>query len=222
MYCRASIRWEVETVKHFNFILILVTVMILATIGILFIIGTVYSSVQAANWTETSGYQDYLVKMNMGVLPFVIALLVVLGLCIPKRLFSGMTLLKVNGTLLAATLLIAGVSGAKVGLGFLLLTAAALQMAVIGLTLAGSKRLSFERAGFFLQIGSAFLHLGLVIFLFDFMLLADSASHLFVFWTATALIGLGMTSSFYSQELSLVIRRPEAGSRIVPAEETSS
>ena len=206
--------------KHFNFILTLITVALLAVIGIMFIIGTAYSSIQPSNWTETALYQDYLAKMNLAVLPFVVALLIVLGICIPKRLFSGITLLKVNGALLAAALIVSVLRDAKTGLGFLLLAAALMQIAVITLTFAGSKRLSFERPGFFLQIGSAFLHLGLVIFLFDFMLLADDPNHLTVFWASTGFIGLGMIFSFYSQEISRLLRR-EPKPEKVPVEETA-
>lgn len=193
--------------KNLNFILILATIFILTVIGIAFLIGTVYGSIQSPNWTETPLYQNYLNKMNVAVLPFATALIIVLGICIPKRLFKGAELLKANGALLGVTLLIVIIMDAKTGLGFLFVAAALIQLVVIALTLVGSKRLSFERAGFFLQLGSAFLHLGLVVFFFDFLLLADHPDHLTVFWVATFLIGLGMLFSFYSQELNRLWHR---------------
>ncbi|HEX21492.1 MAG TPA: hypothetical protein ENH19_02415 [Actinobacteria bacterium] len=193
--------------KNLNFFLILATVIILTAIGISFFVGTVYSSTQAPNWTGTPLYQTYLDKMNVAVLPFAVALIVVLGICIPKRLFKDADLLKVNGLLLGITFLIAITIDAKTGIGFLFIAAALIQLVVIALTFVGSKRLSFERTGFFLQLGSALLHLGLVIFFFDFLLLADNPDHLTVFWVATLLIGLGMLFSFYSQELNHIGHR---------------
>ena len=193
--------------KQFNFILILITVALLGIIGIIFIIGTVYSSVQAPNWTETFLYQDYLNDMNLGVVPFVIALLVVLGLCIPKRLFGGKDLLIINGALVAVTLILVLTLGTRFGLGFLLAVGGLIQSVVITLTLFGSKRVSFEKTGFFLQMGSAILHLGLIAFLFDFMVLADSPNHLTVFWISTAFITVGMIFSFYSREISKFFHR---------------
>jgi len=195
--------------KNLNFFLILATIIILTVIGISFLIGTVYSSTQASNWTETPLYQNYLDKMNVAVLPFAAALIIVLGICIPKRLFKGADLLKINGALLGITLFFTIIFDAKTGIGFLFIAAALIQLVVIALTFVGSKRLSFERAGFFLQIGSAFLHLGLVVFFFDFLLLTDSPDHLTVFWVSTLLIGIGMLFSFYSQELNKLLRRDE-------------
>lgn len=199
--------------KHLNFILILMTVTVLAIIGVIFIGGTAYSSAQPPDWTGTPLYQAYLDRMNVAVVPFVIALLVVLGVCIPKRLFSGTALLKANGIILFATALVSAVFSAKIGLGLLLSIAAAFQLVVIALTATGSKKIHFERPGFFLQIGSACLHLGLVIFLFDFLMLLESPSHLVIFWVATAFIGVGMVLSFYSQDFSKI-----AGKKPVPVE----
>lgn len=206
--------------RHFNFILTVITIVVLSIIGVAFIIGAIYSSLQAPGWDQSPFYQDYLASMDLAVLPFVIILLVVLGLCIPKRLFDGVMLLQVNGLLLAATLIIGAIAGLKIGLGFLLVAAGLIQLVVISLTLLGSPRLHFERAGFFLQIGSAFLHLGLVIFLFDFMILAEDPNHLLIFWVATGFIALGMVFSFYSQELARLLRR-EAAEEALPAMEES-
>ncbi len=195
--------------KRLNFILILLTVVILSVIGIIFIIGTIYGSIQSPNWENTSVYQVYLDKMNVAVMPFVVSLLVVLGICIPKRLFTGYDLLKINGALLGAALIVSIFTTAKTGLIFLLFIASIIQLIVITLTVIGSKRLKYERTGFFLQIGSALLHLGLIIFLFDFIALGDHPDHLLFFWIATTLIGVGMVSSFYSHELAKALKTEE-------------
>jgi len=192
-------------IKNLNFILILTTIVVLSAIGIIFIFGSGYSwvqSIKVSGWRDTPLYQAYVSDMNLAVLPLSVILVAVMGLCIPKRLFSGKALLQAMGFLLAATLAAAALFGPKLGMGFLLVAATLIQMVVIGMTLAGNRRLSFETQGFFVQIGSAVLHLGLITFLFDFILLGESPAHLDVFWFSTALIGVGMVLCFYSAELA--------------------
>ncbi len=207
--------------KHFNFILVLITVVILAAMGVIFLIATGYGSVQASNWTDSALYQAYLDKMNIAVIPFVVSLIVVLGLCIPKRLFSGAELLKLNGFILLITLVAVVLVGAKEGLSILMIIAALIQLVVIGLTAAGSRRLSFEKTGFFLQIGSALLHLGFILFLLDFMLISESGYNPLIFWSSLAFVSIGMILSFYSQELAKLAKRKKPESSVkAPAEET--
>jgi hypothetical protein len=192
-------------IKNLNYILILITMAILGAIGLIFIAGAGYSwvqSIQMSDWQRTSLYYDYITAMNLGVAPLSILLVIVLGLCIPKRLFSGATLLQLMGVLLFLTLAAAALVGPMWGIAFLLAAAGLIQVVVIALTLAGSKQLSYESRSFLVQIGSALLHLGFVIFLFNFVVLSASESHISVFWLATVLIGIGMILSFYSAELS--------------------
>ena len=192
-------------IKNLNFILIVATIAVLSALGVVFILGSGYSWVQSLSfgeWRQTPAYQDYVDGMNVAVVPLAVALVVVTGLCIPKRIFSGVTLIQAMGVLLTATLLAAVLLGPRLGLGVLLTAAVLTQLVVIGLTLAGSKRLSYETQGFFVQLGSAVLHLGFIIFLFDFILLSEAPAHLDIFWLATILIGVGMVLCFYSGELS--------------------
>ncbi|MDP1808655.1 MAG: hypothetical protein Q8L35_03865 [Actinomycetota bacterium] len=192
-------------IKNLNFILILTTIVVLSAIGIIFIFGSGYSwvqSIKVSDWRQTPLYQNYVSDMNLAVLPLSVILVAVMGLCIPKRLFSGKALLRAMGFLLAATLATAALLGPKLGMGVLLVAATLIQVVVIGMTLAGDRRLSYETQGFFVQIGSAVLHLGFIIFLVDFILLSGSPAHLDVFWLSTILIGVGMVLCFYSAELA--------------------
>lgn len=196
-------------IKHLNFILILITISILGLIGVIFIGGTVYSwqqTLNLANWRQTVIYQNYVSTMNLILIPFVLLLVITLVVCIPKRLFNGLTLLQVAGLILFLSLAAVILLGAKWGASFMLLVTMVIQVAVIILTIAGSKRLTFERPGFFSQIGSALLHLGLVLFLFDFMALNGSAWHLTIFWLVVPLVGVGMLFSFYHKELARIFR----------------
>lgn len=192
-------------IKNLNYILILVTIVALSAIGLVFIYGSGYSwvlSIQSPQWRQTGVYQDYTNSMNLAVLPLAVALTAVLGLCIPKRLFSGAALLQIMGALLFMTIVGTFIIGPQPALGFLLITAILMQLVVIALTVTGSRRLHYETQGFYVQIGSAVLHLGLILFLFDFVILPNSPQHLNVFWLATAFIGVGMVMTFYSRELS--------------------
>ncbi len=206
-------------IKNLNYILIVATIVILAAVGIAFIFGTTFSWVMSETdtiWRQTALYQDYVNIMNLAVGPMVIALVVVLGLCIPKRLFTGVRLLQLMGALLALTLVISVALGLRLGISALLSVAMLMQVAVISLTLFGSKRLVYEVTGFYIQIGSALLHMGLILFLFDLILIGDAAVqrtlHLNIFWVATVFIGLGMILVFYSDELSRLFGRREVKS----------
>ncbi len=206
-------------IKNLNYILIVATIVILAAVGIAFIFGTTFSWVMSETdtiWRQTALYQDYVNIMNLAVGPMVIALVVVLGLCIPKRLFTGIRLLQLMGGLLALTLVISVALGVRLGISALLTVAMLMQVAVISLTLFGSKRLIYEVTGFYIQIGSALLHMGLILFLFDLILIGDSLAqrtlHLNIFWVATVFIGLGMILVFYSDELSRLFSRREVKS----------
>ncbi|HEB12214.1 MAG TPA: hypothetical protein ENI11_00870 [Actinobacteria bacterium] len=197
-------------IKNLNFILILATIVVLAAIGLTFIYGSIFSwlqSINLENWRQTFRYQEYVENMNLVVVPLSVSLVILLGLCVPKRIFSGQALLISMGALLLASALVMKVFGLMMGIGFLLVAASLTQLIVIGMTIAGSKRLSFEVQGFFLQIGSAVLHLGLIFFVYDLALLTESPSHLGIYWTATALIGIGMVLCFYSSEFSRLVRR---------------
>ncbi len=203
-------------IKNLNYILILATIIVLAAVGIAFIFGTTFSWVMSESdtlWRQTALYQDYVNTMNLAVGPMVIALVVVLGLCIPKRLFTGVSLLQLMGGLIASTLVISVVLGVRLGISALLTVSILMQVIVIAMTLFGSKRLVYEVTGFYIQIGSALLHMGLILFLFDLALIGDAVAqrtlHLNIFWVATVFIGLGMVLVFYSDELSRLFGRRE-------------
>lgn len=209
--------------KHFNYILVIVTLVILVAMGLMFIAGTIYSyqlSISQPNWTQTPLYDDYLAVMNTGMIPFVVTLVITLGLCIPKRLFQGATLLAVMaGLVFAGGVTAVATSEPKAGLVFLMAAAIVIQTLVVAMTVAGSRAISYEHQGFFIQVGSALLHLGIVIFLLDFMALPGSPYHIDIFWFATALIGVGMLFSFYAHEIASLIKRESPTAELDAAKE---
>jgi hypothetical protein len=51
------------------------------------------------------------------------------------------------------------------------------------------------------------LHLGLVLFIFDFIVFNGSPWHITIFWVVVPLVGLGMLFSFYDKELARIFRQ---------------
>jgi hypothetical protein len=99
------------------------------------------------------------------------------------------------------------VGGLAAGLGFLLFVSALVQTAVVVLAVVRSKNLVFEREGLIVQLGSALLHLGFVLFALDLLAVREVQSHLGIFWLSTILITLGSIFCFYSREMTLAIKR---------------
>lgn len=201
-------------IKNLNYILILATVVLLAAVGIAFIFGTGYSWLKSEvdqMWRQTVLYQDFVRNMNNMVGPLAVALVVVLALCIPKRIFSGTALLQLMAALLFVTALMSAILGVRLGISFLLGISIVMQLIVVLMTIFGSKRLIYEVTGFYIQIGSALLHMGLILFLFDMIMVGDAAGqraiHLNIFWLATILITVGMVFVFYSNEIANLARR---------------
>lgn len=196
--------------RNYDYILAIISIVLLATIGVVSLYGTGFSwlsSLRSPEWTQTFLYSQYLDNMNRTAAPFVLALVIVLGLCIPKRLFSRGGMLLVSGVMVAVSLGAALAFGPLWGLGFLLGIGIIIQIVVVLLTLTRSRTLRFEREGFLASLGSGLLHLGFVVFLFDFILLRGLSSHIAIFWVSAALIALGSLLSFYSSEISRIFSR---------------
>ena len=197
--------------KNYDFALAIISIILLGIIGIISLYGTGFSwlcSLDNPDWTQTFLYSQYLDRMNRTAAPFVLALVVMLGLCIPKRLFSRRLMLVISGLMALFALIVALLWGGLWGLGLLLAVGMLIQIAVVILTILRSKALRFEREGFLASLGSGLLHLGFVVFVLDFILLQEWPPHLAIFWISAALISLGSLFSFYSPEISRLFRSP--------------
>jgi len=193
----------------YDFVLALATIAILTALSIISIYGTVESwmnSIQNPNWTSSWLYVDYLNRMNSYAYPFAVALVLVLCMCIPKRFVPRSQLLQMSLILLSVSAVVAIAWGLAAGLGFILAVSAIVQLAVVVMVLVRSQSLVFEREGAAVQLGSALLHLGFVVFALDLVVIRDIRSHLGIFWLSTALITLGSILSFYPRELASVLK----------------
>jgi len=131
------------------------------------------------------------------VTPPLIGLVLVLALCIPKRLMPREWLWRLVAVLGAAAAVMFMVSGFRAALVLVLAVSVALQGAVTVMAAAGSSRLAFFRPGYWQRLGSSLIHLGLVLFVLDLLLYRYHALHLALFWTLTAATFAGLLFSFY-------------------------
>ncbi len=191
--------------KNWDFALTVITVALLGTLGVQSFIGTLYIwwATTAIPGFETTGYGDFVWWMNAIAAPQVIVLVIVMGLCVPKRLFDRTALVVVSGAMLlvglAAWVLTASF---QTGLAVYLALAALIQAGVVVLTVAGARGPSYLTEGRLVKTGSGLLHLGFIAFAIVVVALQRSAFMLPAFWIATAFTMLGTVMAFYADRLA--------------------
>lgn len=187
--------------------------LILATVGVLFFISVIcvygmfyfkFASLQQLPAPEKMAYMN---SMNTVVAPFIIALILLLGICVPKRFLPARWVYRVAIGLSVVCVLVSIWQGVKIGLIVVLIASLLLQLVVLGLAVAGSRHLHFEKSGYWVRVGSSLIHLGLILFILDLLLYKYLTLHLFLFWVTTGSSVLGMLFCFYSQEVVGVIRK---------------
>jgi hypothetical protein len=192
--------------KNYDYYLIILTTLILFSIGAVSLYGITYYNYLAVDsrWTQTAQYGQYIDEMNSYLYPFLVFLLISLGLCIPKRLFEQDILIKFSAIILGITMIITVFSDFEKGLGFILAVMTVVQAIVLAMTIRKSKSIRFEKEGYIARIGSSLLHLGFVIIILNFVSLRDSSFHLLIFWIGVVLITVGNVFSFYPEKIALM------------------
>lgn len=191
--------------KNYDYYLIILTTLILFAIGAVSLYGITYYNYLAVDsqWTKTVQYSQYIDEMDSYLYPFLVLLLISLGLCIPKRLFEQDILIKFSAAVLGITLILTVLSDIEKGLGFILAVMTAVQAIVLIMTIKKSKSIRFEKEGYIVRIGSSLLHLGFVIIILNFVSLRESSFHLLIFWIGVVLITVGNVFSFYPEKMAL-------------------
>lgn len=187
--------------------------LILATVGVLFFISVIcvygmfyfkFASIQQLPVPEKMAYMN---SMNIAIAPFIIALILLIGICVPKRL------LPVNWVSIVAIIqavmctAVSLISGIKAGLIVVLTISLLLQLVVLALAVTGSKHLHFEKSGYWVRVGSSLIHLGLILFVLDLLLYRHLTLHLILFWVTTGSSVLGMLFCFYAQDVARIIKK---------------
>jgi hypothetical protein len=207
--------------RTWDFALTVITVVLLGGLGMQSFLGTLYSwwaQRTIPDW-ETTGYNGFVAIMNAIAAPQVVLLVIVMGLCVPKRLFERRALLAVS-----AVMVLAGVGvglflrSLVAGLTTYLGLAALIQVAVVALTAAGAKRPSYLTEGRLTRLGSGLLHLGFIVFAIVVVALQSSPFMLPAFWASAVLVTFGSAMSFYAEKLAF--RRRIGSVDDTPAEDT--
>jgi len=192
--------------RSYDFYLILATALVLFIISVICIWAMFYFKMANIQQLPPTVKADYLESMNNMVAPFVICLILLLGICVPKRLLSIRWLNRFAGFLGIVVLTVAIGFNVKMGLLVVLVGAFGLQATVLVLAIAGSEQLHFEKKGYWLRVGSSLVHLGLILFILDIFLYKMQTLHLVLFWITTVSATSGMGICFYSGSISRLVR----------------
>lgn len=196
--------------RSWDFGLTVFTVVLLGGLGVQSFVGTLYvwwAQRSIPNW-EQLHYTSYIGVMNAAAAPQIILLVLVMGLCVPKRLFSRTVLLAVStGMVLVGVTVGAITRSLGTAVTVYLSLAALIQVAVVVMTAAGMRGPSYMTEGRLTKLGSGLLHLGFIVFGIVVASLQHSPLMLPLFWTSTIIIVGGSVLSFYANRLS--VRRTE-------------
>lgn len=195
--------------SSYDFYLILATALVLFAISLISIYGMFYFKFAQIHQMAPAAKLLYMNRMNEFVTPFIIALILLLGICVPKRLLPTVWLNRIAVLLVAGAVLTGFTAGVKASLFLILGASLVLQVVVLLLALAGSKNLHFHKKGYWVRLGSSLIHLGLILFILDLLLYERKNLHLFLFWITTGASVAGMLFCFYAESVVAFI----AGSR---------
>lgn len=197
--------------KNYDYYLIILTTLILFMVGAVSLYGITYYNYLAVDsgWTKTAQYSRYIDEMDSYLYPFLVLLLISLGLCIPKRLFEQDILLKFSVIILGMTVMLTIFYDIETGLGFILALMTVVQSVILIMTIRKSRSIRFEKEGYIARMGSSLLHLGLVLIMLNFVSLRYSPYHLLIFWFGVIFITLGNVFSFYPEKTASLL--PDMG-----------
>ncbi len=189
----------------YDFYLILATTLVLAAISLICVWAMFYFKLAGIHQLPPAGKMAWQEWMNSIIAPFIVALFVLLGICVPKRLLPVTWLNRFAVVLLATALAVGWWFGVKLGLLVILGAALLLQLVVLVLALAGRDYLSFVKKGYWVRVGSSLVHLGLVLFVLDLYFHRLPALHLLLFWVTTAATVSGMICCFYADGIARLL-----------------
>ena len=191
--------------SSYDFYLVLATTVVLFAICLISIYGMFYFKFAQIHQMAPLVKISYMNRMNTIIAPFVICLILLLGICVPKRLLPTYWLNRVTLVLVVGALITTLIWGGRASLYFILGASLVLQTVVLILAAGGSKTLHFHKKGYWVRLGSSLIHLGLILFVLDLLLYEKKTLHLFLFWITTGASVLGMVFSFYAESVVGII-----------------
>lgn len=193
--------------SSYDYYLILATTAVLFIISVLCIYGMFYFKLAQVQQMAPAIKIEYMSRMNTMISPFLIGLILLLGICVPNRLLPTVWLNRFAAALFVLVIAVSLGWGIKTGLIVVLIASLILQLAVLVLALGGSQALHFEKKGYWVRLGSSLLHLGLILFILDLFFYEKQTLHLVLFWVTTAATVTGMLLCFYADTMVRLIRR---------------
>jgi len=191
----------------YDFYLILATTVVLAAISAICVWAMFYFKMAQIHEMAPAVKVAWQNRMNTIVAPFIIGLIVLLGICVPKRLLPTVWLNRFAALLVAVAVLASWLAGIKTGLLVILCASLILQLLILVMAIFGSSHLNFEKKGYWSRVGSSLIHLGLVLFILDLFFHRLQTLHLLLFWVTTGATVLGMTFCFYAESIAGLIKR---------------
>ena len=193
--------------SNYDYYLILATTVVLFVISVICVYGMFYFKLAQVNQLAAVAKVNYMNTMNRVLAPFLIALIVLLGICVPKRLLPTVWLNRFSVMLVVSAIVAGFIGDVKVSLVLVLAVSLVLQVVVLVMACAGSTELNFEKKGYWVRVGSSLLHLGLIVFLLDFFFYRFLTLHLVLFWITTVSLLLGMVFCFYAESFSRLVQK---------------
>lgn len=208
---------KIKFKSSYDFYLVLATTAVLFAICMISIYGMFYFKFAQIHQVDPAVKIAYMHRMNTVIAPFVIMLILLLGICVPKRLLPTSWLNRATVLLVVGALLTGLIWGIRSSLFFILATSLILQVLVLFMAAGGSSKLNFHKKGYWVRLGSSLIHLGLILFVLDLLLYDKKTLHIFLFWITTATSVLGMVFSFYAESLVSFVTNKEK----IPDEKTA-
>lgn len=193
--------------SSYDFYLILATTVVLGIISAVCIWSMFYFKMAQIHEMAPHVKIAWQNRMNTIVAPFIIALIVLLGICVPKRLLPTTWLNRFAVALVSVAFLTSLLLGVKTGLLVILVASLVLQVLVLAMAIIGSEQLHFETKSYWSRVGSSLIHLGLVLFILDLFFYRQPALHLLLFWVTTGATVLGMICCFYADSVVKLFRK---------------
>ena len=191
---------------HYDYYLILATSVVLFFISVICIYGMFYFKFAQINQLPVAEKILYMDKMNEVMAPFLIGLILLLGICVPKRVLPTAWLNWFTIGLILVALVVGVVWDVKISLACVLIVSLLLQIVVLLMAAWGSQELIFEKKGYWVRVGSSLLHLGMILFVLDLLFYRYRSLHLVLFWITTAASLIGMVFCFYAEALSTLVK----------------
>lgn len=191
--------------SSWDFTLMVITVGLMASLGAQSLLGTAYSwwAYRSIPGWEQAGQPGFIGVMNGIAAPQVVALVVVMGLCVPKRLLSRGALVGASaGMVVLGVVTAVATASVATGLAVYLAAAGVIQVLVIVMTLAGAHGLTYLSESRWAKAGSGLLHLGFIVMALVIVAFQHSSLMLPASMLSAVMLTAGSALAFYARPAS--------------------